>query len=749
MKNLFLIILTFFSLSVFSKGSSEPLSNYNQSLTEAMDKKDYEKLQSFLHEKRYESELNPDLAYFLGLHFVEMDELRMAQKLFDFGWKKASPILAKLCGEKSIEIASENEKLAVIEKYISLYPADYEGKLLLARHYYEKKNYRQVLKVVGIPNLTTFETPPESLHTDTSKRQKQIAEQLAAENEFAFFRILALIHLENPSFLKFLEAWVVNWKITQHHRDFLKIWLELPNRSDLVRHYGNQLSQIIYILQMRNAVFTREHSIANGYAEKIELTQKLYSPNFFSDYCRAQFFAYKNLPQFREKLLALIKKTQNRTILFRSNFYIARIYAREKQYTQAMDHFRKAMDSAPNPENYDNALWYYFDTASKVSIDSVISALYAFGKTINSTSYFEDFFSSLSLSLLSAKNWNAYIRVYETMTTLSGSGSISQFAYLSARLLEEGYAQSTLSGRNLQQKITAAYKQAYDSDHSSLYYRVLAAKKLNAPIEQISQTFYNRTKNHQFIQNDQLEYLCMGYARYGFPEKVYATFLTDYNSISLPVALELSHLLYDKGLTNSRLYSDSLRIISLATSRVEVPLTTEILKALYPRPYYDEVRKATKQFDISEYVFYGLIRTESFFHKDVSSHAGAIGLAQLMPSTAADIARRLKITEYDLLNAETNTLFGAYYYSEMVQRMNNSQLLALFSYNGGPTRVRSWVRANNSLPLDIFLEIVPIFETRDYGRKVLAASILYGYLYYNMSSNDIIDELMHKPASQN
>ena len=64
------------------------------------------------------------------------------------------------------------------------------------------------------------------------------------------------------------------------------------------------------------------------------------------------------------------------------------------------------------------------------------------------------------------------------------------------------------------------------------------------------------------------------------------------------------------------------------------------------------MKKVCKEYDIPEYIFYGLIRTESYFDNDIESVAGAIGLCQLMPSTASDVGRKLKVKDYDLLNPE-------------------------------------------------------------------------------------------------
>ena len=152
---------------------------------------------------------------------------------------------------------------------------------------------------------------------------------------------------------------------------------------------------------------------------------------------------------------------------------------------------------------------------------------------------------------------------------------------------------------------------------------------------------------------------------------------------------------------------------------------------------------------MQEEIMYALIRTESFFDANIKSSAGAIGLTQLMIPTATDIARKLRIPEYSLENPEQNIQFGTYYISELIHRLDGNVLPAFFSYNAGITRVRRWLKTskiefNNtqSLPIDLFLETVPYEETRGYGRKLIAAASLYGWLYYNKSVYEVVSDIV-------
>ena len=76
----------------------------------------------------------------------------------------------------------------------------------------------------------------------------------------------------------------------------------------------------------------------------------------------------------------------------------------------------------------------------------------------------------------------------------------------------------------------------------------------------------------------------------------------------------------------------------------------------------------------------------------------------------------------------------------MTARHEGKRLYAFFSYNAGMQRVRRWLKASaiefgRSAPVsaDIFLETIPYAETREYGRKIISAAAVYGFLYYGAS----------------
>jgi soluble lytic murein transglycosylase len=172
------------------------------------------------------------------------------------------------------------------------------------------------------------------------------------------------------------------------------------------------------------------------------------------------------------------------------------------------------------------------------------------------------------------------------------------------------------------------------------------------------------------------------------------------------------------------------------------------LELLFPRPYMELVEHYAAETGQPPALLYGLIRTESAFQSGVVSSAGAVGLTQLIPSTAEEMAARIRRSggpDYrqrsednsnpldseqtlDLTDPEVNIHIGAYYLNYLIERFDDP-LLAFLAYNGGMNRVRRW-RAASTLPADLFMETVEFRETRDYGRKILAAAAVYNILYY-------------------
>jgi soluble lytic murein transglycosylase len=124
---------------------------------------------------------------------------------------------------------------------------------------------------------------------------------------------------------------------------------------------------------------------------------------------------------------------------------------------------------------------------------------------------------------------------------------------------------------------------------------------------------------------------------------------------------------------------------------------------------------------------YAVARQESSFNVAAVSSAGALGLMQILPGTARDMARYvgLPFSESRLTtDAEYNAILGGAFLGTLVDRYDGNVLLALVAFNAGPGRADQWIetygdpRSANVDPID-WIERIPFDETRNYVQRVL------------------------------
>jgi soluble lytic murein transglycosylase-like protein/tetratricopeptide (TPR) repeat protein len=129
----------------------------------------------------------------------------------------------------------------------------------------------------------------------------------------------------------------------------------------------------------------------------------------------------------------------------------------------------------------------------------------------------------------------------------------------------------------------------------------------------------------------------------------------------------------------------------------------------------------------------GIMRQESTYRTTIKSHAGAIGLVQVMPATGARLAWLMGDHKYSpgaLKQPAVNIRYGTYYMSLLLNRFDGVYPMAIASYNGGPHNVSRWVRNHRGkIDLDAWVEQVEWKETRNYVKRVVGHYARYVALY--------------------
>ncbi|WP_231591653.1 transglycosylase SLT domain-containing protein [Cellvibrio sp. pealriver] len=155
------------------------------------------------------------------------------------------------------------------------------------------------------------------------------------------------------------------------------------------------------------------------------------------------------------------------------------------------------------------------------------------------------------------------------------------------------------------------------------------------------------------------------------------------------------------------------------------------LQVRFPIVYKEHVTKAAQQTSVNPLFIFAVTRQESAFVHDAKSPAGAVGLMQLLPSTAKQTAQKngLRFAPQDLITPEKNIALGSRYLNHLLGVFDGNRILAAAAYNAGPSRVKKWLNKdqNAQLPYDVWIETIPYKETRGYVQNVLSFSVIYAY----------------------
>lgn len=140
-----------------------------------------------------------------------------------------------------------------------------------------------------------------------------------------------------------------------------------------------------------------------------------------------------------------------------------------------------------------------------------------------------------------------------------------------------------------------------------------------------------------------------------------------------------------------------------------------------------------KKFGVDFLVIHAIVRQESLFQYNALSPAGAVGLMQLMPRTATEVARKKKIGKKklrrtDLLKPELNVTLGAAYLESLLTGYDGDYVRAIAAYNAGESAVARWWKRGQEDP-SMFLERITYQETRSYLRKVFFNLLQYYRIY--------------------
>ncbi|MGH2352192.1 MAG: transglycosylase SLT domain-containing protein, partial [Chloroflexota bacterium] len=167
------------------------------------------------------------------------------------------------------------------------------------------------------------------------------------------------------------------------------------------------------------------------------------------------------------------------------------------------------------------------------------------------------------------------------------------------------------------------------------------------------------------------------------------------------------------------------------TSLLNAPRVVQEL--VFPLAFFDLVVRSARLNDVDPLLMLAMMKQESRFEPRASSSANARGLTQFIYGTAQAVARELQWPDWtweDMLRPYVSVPFGAHYLSSLIGDFGGNYYFALAGYNGGPGNVLRWAKGDWNQDLDLFVEGITYFETRNYVKAVIGNYELYKAIYY-------------------
>ena len=163
-------------------------------------------------------------------------------------------------------------------------------------------------------------------------------------------------------------------------------------------------------------------------------------------------------------------------------------------------------------------------------------------------------------------------------------------------------------------------------------------------------------------------------------------------------------------------------------------------KSLFPKAYENTTDLQAKKQQIQRFLLWSIMKAETQFKSDAISPVGAVGLMQFMPYTSKKVAVILKedLESQQLFDSNVAIKYGATYLKKLSDELGSQLPLIAAAYNGGPHRVKLWLKNfreadSTNLENDVFIEHIPFNETRTYVKRVINFYLAYQKLYDDKS----------------
>ncbi len=583
--------------------------------------------------------------------------------------------------------------------------------------YWQKKDNQVINSIDSLFNELgiNIETFNKQNNTNTSLSYYELSELI-------LFRAVSLARLDNPEWKDMFEYLYINQSISDLHiRAYQYLTIIEPNR---IYSFENRM-QLLFKGKYLISIGDRENGIPI-----LESALVLIEPEILdnSPLIKEIGFAYLNLEESLSGALYLddISKRLTGVKKLEAVEMAGRIYNNLEDYDKAYDRLNTVANNSLIQLQKNRCLWFIFEMRINESAETGLFEIISNFNKWSDIDYFSDLIHELITVLTKDTDYENLMALY---TFLKENIDDSYDFLLRAEYILIRTGQLDTSGDALN-----SYLENINPDTSTSRYYYFLISFLNNSLKANVNKLLTSINEIKTTEEDYSIYdtLISDFFYYGIPESGFEYTKKFVDKINLNTLYDAAKVLNEK-----EYYIESIILINYYFNRKSGLPEYEELKISYPWVYVTQIEELSKRDSLSIPVINGVIRSESGFDLDIVSSAGAVGLMQLMPDTAEDVAGMLGIGEIDLTNPYQNLALGTRYFRYLNSRFDNLSE-SVMAYNAGPGNMRKWESEFINYSSDIVPELIPFKGTRRYVINVLTSAIIYSVLYQSGDPDEIL-----------
>ncbi|NIZ18869.1 flagellar assembly lytic transglycosylase [Entomospira culicis] len=567
-------------------------------------------------------------------------------------------------------------------------------------------------------------------------------EALTIKEDANTLKILNNMHLKRAFWQNGVEELLLKWPL---HPQFSEIVTELVDNTTSESFPLLPIVQAMKTMQDRR---TRENFLALDALITTKATHPFLSyPTMVRPYIQLAGYVNQREVAIEQLQSALKHIDPSHPAYFEIQRANAVLHWRLGRYKTSVELFAPIISLATNNQDYNDVVWYYLNSLYRNNPKDFMDAIASQKILIHQeASWFDDLFQIILRDFVANRKFAELEKVHNLIIDRQASNQMrAQYGWVLARAMHHGFIP-------LNRARMLAYLQEATLDPFS-YAAFMAATALNEvpvalhnvhrlsspllqeendlsailEIDKTSEAFSSFASAAAVSKQPSADLHLLGFIYYGLNQIAIDKSIATRTLVQTDTLRLLARALDEQGE-----HLQAIRMMNRARSKPLFQPDQGDLRVLYPRAFYEEIHQAAQSIDLKTSIYLGLIRTESGFSPEIQSRASAQGLAQVMPATAKDMARQLRIPENDIdLSDVTQNLLISSNYIYWIQGRLPGLYAQLAGYNGGPNRVRRWREEWKDLPEELFIEAIPYAETRNYVKSIVVASATYEYLYNN------------------